>query len=72
MLLRLANERLCCRYSAEENAHILWGANVKSKDAAAQVIQRLNDRKLSTRDASSIEAVQVKLDWPRTGMYQAP
>lgn len=47
------------RYSAAENAHILWGANVKSDKAAEQLIERLNAKALCTKDASSIEAVQV-------------
>lgn len=47
------------RYCAEENAHILWGANVRSEEAAEELVHRLNARALLTMDASKIEAVQV-------------
>ena len=50
-----------CRYSAEAEAHILWGANVKSTAAAEELVERLNAKALRTRDASQIEAVQVCL-----------
>ena len=49
------------RYSAADNAHILWGANVTSDKDAEQLIERLNAKALQTKDASGIEAVQVTL-----------
>ena len=55
-----AGDDLCVgRYSAEANAHILWGAGVRSAAEAEQLTQRLNDKNLRTRDVSNIEAAQV-------------
>ena len=44
---------------------------MKSEEAAEQLIHRLNAKGLSTRDASSIEAVQVRGNSKSTIEHQA-
>ena len=48
-----------CRYSAGEQAHILFSVGIKDASELSSLMQRLNDRNMPTQDLSSIEAAQV-------------
>ena len=51
---------MCChRYSAGDQAHVLWGAGVAQPSDAAELVARLNSNELTSRDISGIEAAQV-------------
>ncbi|KAL3161440.1 hypothetical protein ABBQ32_010326 [Trebouxia sp. C0010 RCD-2024] len=49
------------RYSAGEQAHILFSVGIKDASELSSLMQRLNDRNMPTQDLSSIEAAQVHL-----------
>lgn len=51
-----------CRYSAGEQAHILFSVGIKDARELSSLMQRLNDRNMPTQDLSSIEAAQVGVD----------
>ncbi len=47
------------RYSAGEQAHILFSVGIKNATELSSLIQRLNDKNMPTQDLSNIEAAQV-------------
>lgn len=50
------------RYSAGEQAHILFSVGIRDADELSSLMQRLNDRNMPTQDLSGIEAAQVLTD----------
>lgn len=48
-----------CRYSAGDQAHILFSVGIKDATELSSLIQRLNDKGMPTQDLSGIEAAQV-------------
>ena len=50
---------MLCRYSAGEQAHILFSVGIKDATELSSLIQRLNDKNMPTQDLSGIEAAQV-------------
>lgn len=49
------------RYSAGEQAHILFSVGIKDATELSSLIQRLNNKNMPTQDLSGIEAAQVHL-----------
>ena len=52
-----------CRYSAGDQAHILFSVEIKDAAELSRLMQRLNDRQMPTQDLSGIEAAQVGSGW---------
>ena len=53
-----------CRYSAGQEAHILFSVSVKAEGEAEELMQRLNGSSMPTINLSNIEAAQVRLQGP--------
>ncbi len=51
-----------CRYSAGDQAHILFSVGIKDASELSSLMQRLNDKNMPTQDLSGIEAAQVSQD----------
>ncbi len=51
-----------CRYSAGDQAHILFSVGIKDASELSSLMQRLNDKNMPTQDLSGIEAAQVSHD----------
>ncbi|DBA83534.1 hypothetical protein WJX79_001038 [Trebouxia sp. C0005] len=49
------------RYSAGDQAHILFSVGIKDASELSSLMQRLNDKNMPTQDLSGIEAAQVHL-----------
>ena len=47
------------RYSAGDQAHILFSVGIKDASELSSLMQRLNDKNMPTQDLSGIEAAQV-------------
>jgi hypothetical protein len=50
------------RYSAGDQAHILFSVGIKDASELSSLMQRLNDKDMPTQDLSGIEAAQVSHD----------
>ena len=48
-----------CRYSAGEQAYILFSVGISDASELSSLMQRLNDKDMPTQDLSGIEAAQV-------------
>ena len=55
---------LACRYSAGQEAHILFSVSVRAEGEAEELMQRLNSSSMPTINLSNIEAAQVSLQRP--------
>lgn len=48
------------RFSAGNEAHILWGLGIRSPSEVTDLVERLNASSMPTIDISGIEAAQVR------------
>ena len=50
-----------CRYSAIDQAHVLWGAGIKEQSDLVSLLDRLNAANMPTIDISTMESAQLHL-----------